>query len=496
MNSEKKSLVGKALLEQIQADFLGLNTEYETVSGKLSRRIYLDSTASSLMFRPAFKIGQDFMEHYSNTHSKLHHSAHISTVAYEWAHERILRFVGADPDIYTCFFTGSGTTAGINRMARVFRDLDRDRNQAIVSIMEHHSNDLPHRKHMKKVIHVPVEGLNENKMCISMTKLEEALKSGKGAVSYVSITAVSNVTGIINPIHDIARLAHRYGARIMIDGAQSVAHLPTKMFHPDDPDACIDALVFSGHKTYTPGSPGVVIARKSDLLAIEPEEVGGGMVGRVLEDRYLVKETFPDREEAGTPNIPGAVALATTIELLDRIGMQTLMEEEDIVMKAAMEMMASIPEIIVYGGTNLEACPRAASISFNVRDVEHGLVAAILNDHFNIAVRNQCFCAHPYVKEMMETDLVKAFGAIDFGNMSPEFMRKAGMVRASFGLYSTLADVASLEKALRDIILNIDQYAKDYVINEENDYEHTSYALDHAAVFNIESAIDAYLGEL
>ncbi len=493
MRSSGKTLTGKALLAKIRSDFIGLDTKYETVGGEQTRRIYLDSTASSLMLRPTAQITADFMIHYSNTHSKLHHSAHISTAAYEWAHERILRFLGADPNIYTCFFTGSGTTGGINRMARVFRDVNPDKNTAIISIMEHHSNDLPHRKHMKHVYHVPVEGLDANHMCISLPKLEEALKNGAGKVSYVSITAVSNVTGIINPIHDIARLAHKYGALLMVDGAQSVAHLPTTMFYPDDPGACIDALVFSGHKTYTPGSPGVVVARKDHLLSIEPEEVGGGMVERVLEDRYLVKETFPDREEAGTPNIPGAIALATTIEFLDRIGMRTLMEEEDKVLAEAIKGMAGMPEIIVYGGTDLVACPRAASISFNIKGLDHGLVAAVLNDHFNIAVRNQCFCAHPYVKEMMSEDLKSEFGEIDFGNMSPEFMRKAGMVRASFGLYSTLEDVALLTAALRDIIQNGGTYALDYEINSENDYVHKSYHVDNEGVFNIVRAVDQYI---
>ena len=495
MDSTGKTITGKALLEKIRSDFIGLDTKYETVGGEQTRRVYLDSTASSLMLRPAAQITADFMRHYSNTHSKLHHSAHISTSAYDWAHERVLTFLGADPTIYTCFFTGSGTTGGINRMARVFRDAQPDKDTAIISIMEHHSNDLPHRKHMKHVYHVPVDGLDENQMCISLPKLEEALQKGAGKVSYVSITAVSNVTGIINPIHDIARLAHKYGALLMVDGAQSVAHLPTKMFFPDDPDACIDALVFSGHKTYTPGSPGVVIARKDHLLSIEPEEVGGGMVERVLEDRYLVKDTFPDREEAGTPNIPGAIALATTIEILDRIGMQTLMEEEDMVLAAAINGMAAMPEIIVYGGTDLKACPRAASISFNIKGIDHGLVAAILNDHFNIAVRNQCFCAHPYVKEMMSDDLEAEFGEIDFGNMSPEFMRKAGMVRASFGLYSTLEDVNLLLAALKVIIKNAEVFALDYALNPDNDYVHTSYRVDNEGVFNIVGAVDQYIGD-
>ena len=495
MGSTGKPLTGRALLDKLRSDFIGLNTPYENAKGEVTRRVYLDSTASSLMFRPAAEITADFMNHYSNTHSKLHHSAHISTAAYQWAHDRIISFLGADPEIYTCFFTGSGTTGGINRMARVFRDVHPEKDTAIVSIMEHHSNDLPHRKHMKKVYHIPLDQLDENQMCISIPKLEKALQDGEGRIAYVSITAVSNVTGIINPIHDIARLAHKYGALLMVDGAQSVAHLPTKMYHPDDPDANIDALVFSGHKTYTPGSPGVVVARKDHLLSIEPEEVGGGMVDRVLEDRYQVKETFPDREEAGTPNIPGGIALAATIEILDRIGMDVLMEEEDLVLETAIKAMTEIPEILIYGGSDLEACPRAASISFNIRGIDHGLVAAILNDHFNIAVRNQCFCAHPYVKEMMSVDLEAEFGSIDFGNMSPEFMRKAGMVRASFGLYSTQEDVDLLLAALRDIIKNIDTYAQDYEVNEDNDYASKSYHVDNETIFNIPGAVDQYLAK-
>ncbi|MEA3288420.1 MAG: aminotransferase class V-fold PLP-dependent enzyme [Candidatus Marinimicrobia bacterium] len=493
MGSLTAPLSKKALLDRVRSDFIGLDTTYKNARGEETRRIYLDSTASSLMFRPAAKITKNFLAHYSNTHSKLHHSAHISTAAYDWAHARILSFIGADPEIYTCFFTGSGTTSGINRMARVFRDLNPDRDTAIVSIMEHHSNDLPHRKHLKHVIHVPVEGLDENKMCISLPKLEAALREHAGNINYVSITAVSNVTGIINPIHKIAKLAHKYGAFIMVDGAQSVAHLPTKMFHPDDPEASIDALVFSGHKTYTPGSPGVVIARKDQLGQIEPEEVGGGMVDRVLEDRYQVKESFPDREEAGTPNIPGAIALATTIEFLDRIGMEYLLKEEDIILEQALAGMREIPEIKVYGGTNTKDCPRAASISFNIRGMDHGLVAAILNDYFNIAVRNQCFCAHPYVKEMMADELQSSFGSIDFGNMSDEFMRVAGMVRASFGMYSSTEDVKSLLAALKDIIEHAVEYTNHYEVNNDNDYQHKSYYPEHQSYFNICDEIDRYL---
>jgi len=229
---------------------------------------------------------------------------------------------------------------------------------------------------------------------------------------------------------------------------------------------------------------------------MEPEEVGGGMVDRVLEDQYMVKEKFPDREEAGTPNIPGAIALAATIEVLDRIGMDLLMEIEDEIMEYTLTEMREIKNLIVYGGTDFETSPRAASISFNIKGLNHGIVAAVLNDYFNIAVRNQCFCAHPYVKELMIEDLEKEFGEIDFGNMDDEFMRKAGMVRASFGMYSSMDDARALIAALKDISANGAKYAELYEVNPANDYEHNHYKPKHDGVFSVRSALDSYLNDL
>jgi selenocysteine lyase/cysteine desulfurase len=240
------------LLAKVAADFIGLDTVYTLANGKKSQRIYLDSTASTLMMGAAHDAVEAFYEHYANTHSILHFSAHISSKQYQWAHERILSFLKADPEIYTCFFTGSGTTAGINRLARVFRDYRPDQHIALISLMEHHSNDLPHRKHAEKVIHIPLNSYEGRAGCINLNALEDELLKNKGQVNYVAVTGVSNVTGIINPIYDIAELAHEHGALILIDGAQLVAHLPVQMSGHKNPNRNIDALVFSGHKTYVP----------------------------------------------------------------------------------------------------------------------------------------------------------------------------------------------------------------------------------------------------
>jgi len=163
-------------------------------------------------------------------------------------------------------------------MARVFRDIRPEKKTAVVSIMEHHSNDLPHWKHMKKVIHVPLVKRNGNLDCVFLKTLEQILKENSGKVNYVTLTGISNVTGIINPINRAAEITHKYGALLLVDGAQLAAHVPIRMVNPNNPVQNIDVLVFSGHKTYMPGSPGVVVAKKNLLSQIEPEEVGGGMV--------------------------------------------------------------------------------------------------------------------------------------------------------------------------------------------------------------------------
>jgi cysteine desulfurase/selenocysteine lyase len=437
MNNSQK------ILKNIQSDFIGLDTLYTQADGKKTKRIYLDSTASTLMMKAAYNAIESFYDHYSNTHSHLHFSAKTATQNYNWAHDRILSFVKADPNKYACFFTGSGTTAGINRMARVFRDYQRDRDVVIVSLMEHHSNDLPHRKHAGKVVHIPLDNHSGQPGCINMEVLTEELKKNKDRINYIAMTGVSNVTGIINPIYDITELAHKYGVLILVDGAQMAAHLPIKMSGHTNPLRNIDALVFSGHKTYVPGSPGVVICRKDILSSMEPEEVGGGMVDQVHVSRYTISDKFPDREEAGTPNIPGAIGLAAAIDVLDKIGMEFIYKDETELIADALNQIKQVENVIIYGETNCSLCPRAASISFNIRGMDHGLVAAILNDYHNIAVRNECFCAHPYVKEMVIEELMGSKVSDDF-NFDAEFKVKAGMVRASFGIYSTKDDVAAL----------------------------------------------------
>ena len=290
-------------------DATGLNVEYEVASGRRIRRVYLDSAATTLRLDLVQHVLNKFQPHYSNTHSLVHFGAQISTREYQWAHEMVLSFVGADPDQYFCFFTGSGATSGLNRVARALSRKRCERAVVITTVMEHHSNDLPHRAHFPRVIHVPALKSGRSLGCVDLAQLERALEHNSDSVNYVALSGVSNVTGIVNPIYEAATIAHRYGAMIVVDAAQMAAHLPIFMSRQGHTDASIDVIVFSGHKVYAPGSPGVVVARKELFSETPPQEVGGGMVDAVWIDRYAVSERFPDREEVGTPNITGAIGL-------------------------------------------------------------------------------------------------------------------------------------------------------------------------------------------
>ena len=480
------------MLRLVSKDFIGLDTTYPLADGTSRRRIYLDSTASTLMMGIADRAVHSFMAHYANTHSLLHNSAKLATSIYQWAHRKILHFVGANEADYTCFFTGSGTTAGMNRLARAFKSLNPEKDTALVSIMEHHSNDLPHRKHLGRVIHLRVSNEDSGLGSVDLKHMEAVLEREKDRVNYVAITGVSNVTGIINPIKKIAKLAHTYDALVLVDGAQMVAHIPVQMSGNDDPAENIDVLVFSGHKTYVPGSPGVVIARKDLLSHKEPEEVGGGMVDRVFTERYTVTDKFPDREEAGTPNIPGAIGLATAIEVLDRIGMDLLLEEETELLQYALTALDSIDDVSIYGCNDMHLCPRAASISFNVEGLHHSLVAAVLNDYHNIAVRNECFCAHPYVVEMMPDQSAEYLSMSD-EELAASCLPKPGMVRASFGLYNTKEDAELLVAAIKDLIEQRDFYQGLYEMGNDLEYHHKTFKFDPLEVFSIPDIVTSDL---
>jgi len=483
---------GLSLLEHIRSEFYGARTHYPLVDGGESARIYLDSAASCLMMKPALDASLQFLDHYANTHSNVHRSAHISNGMYQWAHNQVLEFLDADPDIYTCIFLGSGSTAATNRVARILRAARPNKPGALVSLMEHHSNDLPHRHIHEFVAHILCEGSGASISTISLEDLERGFSEHPDQINYVAVTAASNVTGIVNPIYDVAKIAHDNDALVVVDASQILAHKPFRMTPPSgDAGDALDVVVFSGHKVYAPGSPGVLVIRKTLLDRVAPVELGGGMVERVFQSEFVVSPTLPDREEAGTPNIFGAVNLAFSLQVLSRIGMETIEEHEQRLIRTLFKGLTAIAGLTIYGDNDLTRYPRTATIAFNLKNVDHGLLAAILNDYFNIAVRNECFCAHPYVREMIIQQLWDADPNLD----DQQIEAKKGMVRASFALNNDVEDVHRLLAAVSEIASNKAYFLSQYEVGEDLVYRHRTAANEWTTYFSPENALNSALQE-
>jgi selenocysteine lyase/cysteine desulfurase len=478
-------------LEALRTAFTGLDTEYPLVDGSTAPRTYLDSAASTLRCTVADDIVRRALRHYANTHSTLHAGARIMTHLYERAHAIVGDFVDA-PDEYTVVFNGSGVTGGLNRMARVLAERRPDRDVVITTMMEHHANDLPHRKHVGEVVHVPLEKDPDGEAGrVDMDALRAAIDEHADRLNYVAVTAASNVTGIVNPVHEVARLAHEAGALCMVDAAQSAAHVPLRVQGQDENEA-LDVLCMSGHKIYAPGSPGVIVARKDLFEGLEPQEVGGGIVNRVETGSYEIMDELPEREEAGTPNLPGALRLAATLQLLGRIGMDLIEEDERALTQYALDRFDAIDGLKIYGSHRLEVAERIGVITFNLDDLPHGLVAAAANDYFGVAMRNACFCAQPFVRQLLGRTGTNGEAASG-EECGPE--TQPGMVRASLGVYNTEADVDRAVEALTDLANRPDWYRTQYRprLNGSGDWVHRDFEHPPATAFSLEEEVDAWL---
>jgi len=280
---------------------------------------------------------------------------------------------------------------------------------------------------------------------------------------------------------------HAVGAYLIVDASQMIAHAPVNM---DDAD--IDVLVFSGHKIYAPGSPGAVIAKNDLLNAIKPAELGGGMVDDVYISEYMPTDTLPDREEAGTPNIVGAITLGAVLDLLTRVGMDKVRAKEIDLIDFAWSELSKIDDVVLYGPEPSQV-PRTGTLTFNIKGFDHGLTAAALNDYHNIQVRNGCFCAHPYVRELLKRELWEMDIDPDAPNAQADVERKRGMARASLGLYTTRADLEALVAAVRDLVNRREEILSLYVPIGSNGYRHKEFAPAARDIFDPERRLEQLL---
>lgn len=422
---------------------VGGHTLVPVLDGTLRPYINLDNAASTPIALPVKAKVDESLEWYSAVHRGAGFKSQVSSLAYEEARDIIAHFVGADTTERTCIFVRNATEA-LNRCAGRFQFRPGD--VVLTTLMEHHSNMLTWRARCSHVEHVAVDEFGAPDIADLKTRLD----ANKGHVKLVAVSGGSNVTGIVPDIHSIARVVHEAGSLLLVDAAQLAPHRPIRMGRLGEPDS-IDFLAMSAHKMYAPMGSGVLIGPAEAFKGDAPELVGGGTVRFVSQENVMWADP-PDSEEAGSPNVPGAIAMAAAARFLQNdLGWEWLVQHERDLTSYALEKLNSIPGLVIYGPRN-PALPedRLGVIALNLADVNHYLAAAILSHEYAIGTRTGCFCAHPYLMRLFNVskqtieDLREDLSHDDKTHM-------LGALRISFGFYNTRDDVDAAASALLDI---------------------------------------------
>ncbi|MPQ43228.1 aminotransferase class V-fold PLP-dependent enzyme [Clostridium tarantellae] len=423
------------MLAEYRDLFVGINETIELPDGKKVIPINFDNGATT----PAFKLVQDCVNNslvnYGSIGRGKGKKALYCTKFYEKSRRIILKFFNLSRKSPYDVIYVKNTTEGLNLLASILVDND---DIVLTTRMEHHANDLPWR-FVGKIEYIDVD----NKGKINIEDIEDKFKNSGKKIKYLTITAASNVTGYINPINKIAKIVHKYGAKIIVDAAQLVAHKNINIKGSGDDDY-IDFLVFSAHKMYAPFGIGAIVASKKALNNKKAFLKGGGAVDLVLDNEVYWAES-PSKYEAGSPNFLGVVALIASIKMLNKIGFSNINEHEKILKNYLLEGLKNFSGITCYGDCDEEQ--RLAVGCFNVNNIHCEKVSEYLSDIRGIAVRDGCFCAHTYVRRLLgiTEEICKK-------TLNPN-VEEFGMIRVSMGLYNTIEEIDEFFNALEYITM-------------------------------------------
>jgi cysteine desulfurase/selenocysteine lyase len=398
-------------VEQVRKDFPILERQ---VHGR--PLVYLDNAATTQKPRSVIDALVHYYEHYNaNIHRGLHTLAEEATAAYEAARVKAGRFINAEHPEQEIIFTRN-TTESINLVANAWgRKLLRPGDEIVFSVMEHHSNVLPWQLIALatgaelRFIDIDASG--------HLVADDVVAKIGP-KTKLVALTQMSNVLGTINDVRAVAEAAHRYGAVMLVDGAQSVPNMPV-----DVQALGCDFLAFSAHKMLGPTGVGVLYGRREVLEAMDPFLGGGEMIKRVTLERSTYAD-LPHKYEAGTPNIADVIAFGAAIDYLEGLGIDAVRAHEVEITQYAIDALSAVEGVTLYGPR--DAAERGGAVTFNYRDLHPHDLSQVL-DSFGVAIRAGHHCAQP---------LMRWLGVV-------------ATARASFYLYNTRQEVDALVEAVR-----------------------------------------------
>jgi cysteine desulfurase/selenocysteine lyase len=398
-------------VEKVRADFPILERR---VHGK--RLAYLDNAASSQKPRAVIDAITDYYSRYhANIHRGVHALSEEATAAYEAARGKVCDFLSASSAHEVIFVRGA--TEAINLVAQAYaRPQFGPADEILITEMEHHSNIVPWQIVCEQTgARLVVAPINDAGELIA----EEYERRLNPRTRLVALTHVSNAIGTLNPVCELTRLAHEQGAVVLIDGAQAAPHLTI-----DVQELECDFYVFSGHKMYGPTGIGALWGRRDLLEAMPPYQSGGSMIRSVTFEKTTYNRV-PERFEAGTPDISGAIGLGVAVDWLTEIGLDSLRAHEDELLEFATDAVAALPEVSIIG----HAKERVGVLSFNVGSVHAHDVGTIL-DQEGVAVRAGHHCAQP---------LMQHYGV-------------PATTRASFGAYNTREEIERLVVGLKRVL--------------------------------------------
>lgn len=377
--------------------------------------VYLDSTASAQ--KPLVVIDAErkfYEEAYANVHRGLYDLSQRATNLYEGARETVRKFINASSVKEIVFVRG--TTEGVNLVSSTYGQNFRRGDVILLSDMEHHANIVPWQALAKwigvELRWIPVTEAGD----LDLRNIDELLQG----VKFVAVTQMSNVLGVVNDVKLLAQKAHAVGAKILVDGAQSVSHLPVDVKELD-----CDFLVFSGHKMCGPMGIGVLYVKEDILKAMEPYQRGGDMILEVTKDAAVWNE-LPFKFEAGTPNAAGAIGLAAAMDYLSTLGMEQIWQHEQQLFQYGLARLSAMPGVHVLGAQ--AESPRGAIFAFSIDGVHPHDIGSILDEH-HVAIRAGHHCAQP---------LHQRYGLV-------------ATARASCYLYNTTEDIDALVAAIQKV---------------------------------------------
>ena len=415
----------------LPVQLVGDDARVPCIDGEDRPYLNLDSAASTSALPEVARRVHEFLPWYSSVHRGAGYKSRRATAAYEEARAAALAFAGRPPDGRDVAIICRNTTEAVNHLAYRL-DLAPD-DVVVTTVVEHHANLLPWaRACRRRYVECGPDGTFEPAAVAAML-----IKSPRPRL--LAITGASNVSGWLPDLDAIVPMAHDLDVPVLVDGAQLAPHRPLP--------AAADFVAWSGHKMYAPFGAGVLIGPRTAFMEGDPFLAGGGAVDLVDLEEVIWTDP-PEREEAGSPNVVGAVGLHAAMQALGRIGWEAVASHDRALSARLRSGLAGMAGVRLLGpGPDVDTLPVA---TFTVEGMPHALVAARLSAEFGIGVRHGCFCAHPYLMRLLrltEAEVAEYRAAVRSGDRS----RVPGAVRASAGLGTTLSDVDRLLSAVAEI---------------------------------------------